>query len=180
MTCMQQEFPVVARRAARVLAMLATALLLALALGGVRATPAAAAEEDADAVLERGRYLARVAGCNDCHTTGYPQSGGMVPEADWLTGDSLGWRGPWGTTYPGNLRLLAAGLSEQQWLELARTARYRPPMPWFALRDMSDQDLVALYRLLRHLGPAGGPAPAWVPPDQEPQGPFVQFPAPPE
>ena len=23
-----------------------------------------------------------------------------MPEAQWLTGDSLGWRGPWGTTYP--------------------------------------------------------------------------------
>ncbi|HRP34923.1 MAG TPA: cytochrome C [Gammaproteobacteria bacterium] len=149
---------------------------LAVALGCIAS--AAHAEEDG-AVLERGRYLARVAGCNDCHTPGYPQSGGMVPESEWLKGDALGWRGPWGTTYPGNLRLLAARLTEQQWLELARTARYRPPMPWFALRDMSDEDLVALYRLLRHLGPAGEPAPAWVPPDQEPQGPFVQFPAPP-
>lgn len=38
----------------------------------------------------------------------------------------------------------------------------------------------ALYRLLRHLGPAGEPAPAWMPPNQAPQGPFVQFPAPPQ
>jgi mono/diheme cytochrome c family protein len=150
--------------------------LLAAALACVTIDTAGA---DEAAVLERGRYLARVAGCNDCHTAGYPQSGGMVPESEWLKGDTLGWRGPWGTTYPGNLRLLAARITEQQWLELARTARYRPPMPWFALRDMSDEDLVALYRLLRHLGPAGEPAPAWVPPDQEPQGPFVQFPAPP-
>lgn len=151
-------------------------MLLAAALACV--TTGTAMADDA-AVLERGRYLARIAGCNDCHTPGYPQSGGMVPESEWLKGDALGWRGPWGTTYPGNLRLLAARLTEAQWIELVRTARYRPPMPWFALRDMSDEDLVALYRLLRHLGPAGEPAPAWVPPDQEPQGPFVQFPAPP-
>ena len=32
------------------------------------------------------------------HTAGYAASDGAVPEADWLTGDALGWRGPWGTT----------------------------------------------------------------------------------
>lgn len=151
-----------------------------LLLAGLLTAAAPLASADEEAVLERGRYLARIAGCNDCHTAGYPQSGGEVPESEWLKGDPLGWRGPWGTTYGANLRLFAAGISEQEWLHLARTARYRPPMPWFALRDMSDADLVALYRLLRHLGPAGEPAPAWVPPDQEPQGPFVQFPAPPQ
>lgn len=36
----------------------------------------------------------------------------------------------------------------------------RPPMPWFALRDMTDDDLVAVYRFIRSLGPAGQPAPA--------------------
>jgi mono/diheme cytochrome c family protein len=140
----------------------------------------ARADDDADPAVERGRYLVRIAGCNDCHTAGYPQSAGLVPESEWLTGDRLGWRGPWGTTYPGNLRLFAAEVTEQQWLDLARTARYRPPMPWFALRDMSDEDLVAIYRLLRHLGPAGEPVPAWVPPGQEPEGPYVMWPAPPQ
>lgn len=151
----------------------------ALLLGGLSTLVAPVAADD-EAVLERGRYLVRIAGCNDCHTAGYPQAGGEVPESDWLKGDSLGWRGPWGTTYGANLRLFAAGITEQDWLHLARTARYRPPMPWFALRDMSDDDLVAIYRLLRHLGPAGEPAPAWVPPGEEPAGPFVQFPAPPQ
>jgi mono/diheme cytochrome c family protein len=155
------------------------ARLLALALAGGIAAPAAAQEQD-DAAIERGRYLARIAGCNDCHTAGYPQSGGDVPEAEWLKGDTVGWRGPWGTTYASNLRLVADELTEEQWLHLARTARYRPPMPWFALRDMTDEDLVGLYRFLRRLGPAGEPAPAWVPPDQEPPGPYVQFPAPPQ
>jgi mono/diheme cytochrome c family protein len=147
--------------------------MAALALG---ATAPAAAENDP--ALERGRYLAKIAGCNDCHTPGYPQSGGMVPESEWLKGDALGWRGPWGTTYPGNLRLYFAGVSEEQWLAVARTARFRPPMPWFALRDMTDEDLVALYRFIRHLGPVGEPVPAYVPPDEEPAGPYVSFPVP--
>ncbi len=34
----------------------------------------------------------------------------------------------------------------------------------------------ALYRYVRHLGPAGTPAPAYVPPGRTPTGPVVQFP----
>jgi len=150
---------------------------LAVALGVAVSVPAVA-DEHGDAAVERGRYVAKIAGCNDCHTPGYPQAAGLVPESEWLTGDRLGWRGPWGTTYAGNLRLMAAETTEEQWLHLARHARYRPPMPWFALRDMTDEDLVGIYRLLRHLGPAGEPAPDWVPPDQEPRGPYVMWPAP--
>jgi hypothetical protein len=48
------------------------------------------------------------------------------------------------------------------------------------LRDVSDSDLLAVYRYLKYIGPLGESAPAYVPPDQEPKGPFVQFPAPPK
>jgi hypothetical protein len=48
------------------------------------------------------------------------------------------------------------------------------------VRDMSLADLRALYRYVRHLGPAGKAAPAYLPPDQAPPPPFVQFPAPPK
>lgn len=133
-----------------------------------------------DSFVTQGRYLARIAGCNDCHTPGYALSAGMTPENEWLTGDQLGWRGPWGTTYATNLRLYMQNLDEDAWLTIARTMQYRPPMPWFALRDMSDNDLRAIYRYVRHLGPAGQPAPAFVPADKEPLGPYVQFPAPPQ
>ncbi|MBL0420657.1 cytochrome C [Ramlibacter sp. AW1] len=126
--------------------------------------------------IERGRYLAKIAGCNDCHTPNYGQSGGKVPEAQWLTGDKLGFRGAWGTTYPANLRLMMQRMSEAEWLKMARTHEMRPPMPWFNLRDMSTQDLRSLYRFVRHLGPAGEPAPEYLPPGQQPQGPVVSFP----
>jgi len=53
-------------------------------------------------------------------------------------------------------------------------------MPWFNVRAMSTSDLRAIYRYVRHLGPAGQPAPAYVPPGQEPKGPAVRFPAPPK
>lgn len=48
--------------------------------------------------VERGRYLVKTSGCNDCHTAGYAESGGNVPEKEWLSGNQLGWCGPWGTT----------------------------------------------------------------------------------
>ena len=142
---------------------------------GKVARAAAAGEE-----VQRGKYLAKIAGCNDCHTPGYAMSGGKVPEKLWLTGDALGWRGPWGTTYAPNLRLYMNSMSEAQWVHRAKTMKTRPPMPWFALHDMTEQDLRALYKYVKVLGPAGEPAPAYVPPAQEPKGPYVQFPAPPK
>jgi mono/diheme cytochrome c family protein len=114
--------------------------------------------------VERGRYLTLISGCHDCHTPGYALNSGKVDEAIWLTGDPLGWEGPWGTTYPPNLRLTFQTLTEEQWLQMARTREMRPPMPWFNLRAMSDADLRAMYQFVRSLGPAGSPAPAYLPP----------------
>ncbi len=130
--------------------------------------------------VARGRYLARIAGCNDCHTPAYAMRGGDVPEATWLTGDALGWQGPWGTTYPANLRMYMQTMTETEWVNKAKTMTTRPPMPWFVLHDMTEQDLRAFYRFVRQLGPVGAPAPAYVPPGTTPQGPVVQFPAAPK
>jgi mono/diheme cytochrome c family protein len=151
-------------------------LFAALALGGLAGANAQGVDGGAAGSVERGRYLARIAGCNDCHTPGYSQSGGKTPESQWLTGDRLGWHGPWGTTYPANVRLAMAKMSEQEWVHFARNTQLRPPMPWFALRDMSTDDLLALHRFVRQLGPVGEPAPAYLPPTQTPQGPVVRFP----
>lgn len=125
--------------------------------------------------VERGRYLAKTSGCNDCHTAGYLPAAGRVPESEWLKGDATGWNGPWGTTYSPNLRLFMAKISEDQWLEYARTVELRPPMPWFGLREMTDADLRSLYRFVRTLGAPGEPAPAYLPPGEKPQGVYVQF-----
>lgn len=135
------------------------------------------ADED---MIARGRYLVKVSGCNDCHTPGYLPANGEVPEAQWLTGDSFGWRGPWGTTYGSNLRLFIAGLTEDQWVEEAKALRRRPPMPWFNLNAMNGADLRAIYQFVRSLGDHGKPAPAYVPPDEAPNPPYAEFPAPPK
>lgn len=129
-------------------------------------------------MIERGRYIAKIAGCNDCHTPGYAASGGKLAERDWLTGDALGYSGPWGTSYASNLRQQVAGLTERQWLARARQGPMRPPMPGLSLQAMAPQDLKAIYRYIRWLGPRGEPAPPPLPPGVAPQGPVVVFPAP--
>jgi mono/diheme cytochrome c family protein len=157
--------------------LLASLLLLA---SGLAAGTAWASTGEADAkMVERGRYIARVAGCNDCHTPGYALANGSVPENLWLTGDTLGWRGPWGTTYGPNLRLYLGSMTEDEWVKDAKTLKRRPPMPWFNLNHMSDDDLRALYHFVKYLGDPGKPAPAYVPPDREPSMPYVSFPSPP-
>ena len=163
-----------------------TMLVLSLAAFGIGAQPAAAQKkQDAKASsalskeAKRGKYLAQTSGCNDCHTPGYMETAGKVDESAWLTGTALGWRGPWGTTYASNLRLAAKDMTADQFVARARSP-LRPPMPWFGLRDMSDADVKAIHAYLKHLGPAGSPAPAYLPPDKTPNGPFVQFPAPPK
>jgi mono/diheme cytochrome c family protein len=152
---------------------LAGAAALLMMQAAAQAEPAKGQDRS---LVDRGRYLVKIAGCNDCHTPGYLQAEGKVDERLWLTGDAFGWRGPWGTTYATNLRLFVSNLSQAQWLQHVGTMRPRPPMPYFNLQAMSEQDRKAIYAYLKSLGPAGQPAPAWVPPDKQPAQPYAQFP----
>lgn len=162
--------------------------LTALALSACQQAPqqaeaatkarAAAAPSDAD-LLARGEYLTRISGCNDCHTPGYAETGGQVPKSQWLVGSPLGWHGPWGTTYPANLRLKMQDMDEAKWMEYSATLHTRPPMPDFAIRDMTETDRRAIYRFVHSLGPAGQAAPTYLPPDQKPQPPYVDWVLPP-
>ncbi len=128
-----------------------------------------------EASVARGRYLATIGGCNDCHTAGFAPSGGKVPEKDWFLGDTLGWKGPWGTTYPTNLRKLAHGLSREQWVTLCRNSRARPPMPAYALHAMQEKDLSDLFDYLKSLGDGGDQAPAALAPGIEPKTPYLDL-----
>ncbi|KAA3649731.1 MAG: cytochrome C [Proteobacteria bacterium] len=151
----------------------ATAILAAAACA---ATPALAEATDP---VARGRYLVEVADCNGCHTAGFAESGGAVPEAQRLTGMTVGFSGPWGVSYPANLRLSVAGMSEGEWRVRARAGGL-PPMPWPALKAMTDPDLNAIYAYLRALGPAGVAAPQAVAPGAPiPTAHFVFVPQPP-
>lgn len=144
-----------------------TVLLFAAACTGL-----ASASQTDD--IRHGRYLIQISGCNDCHTAGYMQTDGKVAEADWLTGDAMGWQGPWGTTYASNLRLLVHAIDESAWLARARLPM-RPPMPAPSLRAMRDDDLKAIYRYIKSLGPRGAAAPAYVPPGGKVATPYLDL-----
>lgn len=147
------------------------ALLLAtLALSA----PAGADEATEWNALERGRYLTVVGACHDCHTPNYPETAGKVPAEQWLIGSTVGFQGPWGTTYPVNLRLYVQKITEKEWVARVRQPM-RPPMPWFNLRDMTDKDLIALYRYIRAIGPAGEPAPVAAGPGVKVSTPYFEF-----
>ncbi len=138
------------------------------------AKPAAAAPQTPS--IDRGRYLVKITGCNDCHTPGFAQANGQVDERQWLTGDQVGWQGPWGTTFAINLRLFADKMTEEQWVVVTRNSKARPPMPGWVFKDLTEQDLRSMYRFIRSLGPAGNPAPDYLPPGAATQLPVVKFP----
>lgn len=147
----------------------------ALVACGESADTATASEGQVRSMEARGKYLVVIGGCNDCHTIGYPESNGKIPESEWLTGAPVGFRGPWGTTYPVNLRLSVAGMDEENWVTMTRTREALPPMPWPSLNQMDEQDLRAIYRYIKSLGPKGVKAPLAVGPDQEPETPYILF-----
>ncbi len=127
-----------------------------------------------DPRVQRGRYLVMTSGCNDCHTPDYMEKDGEVAEPAWLSGSAVGFQGPWGTTYPVNLRLYMQSISESRWLQRARQPM-RPPMPWFNLKAMTDTDLGAIYHYVRALGPVGQPAPGAVPAGVAVTTPYFDF-----
>jgi len=151
-------------------------ILAIAAVAGWAASDNSAGSQGPGQSIARGRYVVVIGGCNDCHTAGFAESGGTLPEREWLVGNPVGWRGPWGTTYAINLRLLFQTMSEDGWVSWARTSRTLPPMPYWILNAMQDEDLRAMYQFIRSLGPAGVPAPVDLPPGQTPTTPFVQFP----
>jgi hypothetical protein len=98
-----------------------------------------------------------------------------MPVEKWLTGNPVGFKGPWGITFPVNLRLFMQGMSEDEWVKKARTFVTRPPMPWFNVRFMTETDQRAVYQFVKSLGPAGEPAPEYVAPGKPTNRMFIPF-----
>jgi mono/diheme cytochrome c family protein len=125
---------------------------------------------------QAGEYLTIAGSCNDCHTQGWAESKGKIPPADRLAGLNVGFRGPWGTVYGKNLRTVVQRHTEDQWVEILRTADHgegKPPMPWWNTALMSDRDLRAMYRYTKSLGPKANGVPRSVPAGKEPTGPYI-------
>ena len=154
-------------------------LLLALTHCALAAESAVvAAKQSMDAkTIARGRYMVLTGHCNNCHTPGYAAAVGKLPEKNWLTGSSLGNRGPWGTTYASNLRLSIQSFTEKEWVAYAQVMRPRPPMPWWSVHDTSAPDLRAMYQFIKSMGPAGEPSRPALPPEVEPPQPYIIWPS---
>ena len=143
-------------------------VFVGLALCAISQAASGASGED----IARGRYMVLTGHCNNCHTAAYAPKQGNVAENEWLLGNPVGFRSDIGTVYASNLRLTVRNFSEADWVAYAKAAKPRPPMPWWSVHETSEADLAAMYRYIVSLGAAGQPAPAFVPADKEPAGPY--------
>jgi mono/diheme cytochrome c family protein len=141
---------------------------------------------EADQVA-RGHYLVTIIGCNDCHTPGYFY--GAPDTARALSGSELGWKGPWGVSYPRNItpepQTGIAAWSESDIVTAIRTGKrpdgriLLPPMPWPDLAALSDDDAMAIAKYLKTLTPVMHQAPEIVAPGSPVKGSYFTLPAPP-
>lgn len=138
-----------------------------------------AALPQSDESIERGLQVSITSGCHDCHTEGYSESQGQIDPANALTGSSIGWRGPWGTTYATNLRYRVQLTSERGFVAMLKSMTTRPPMPWYNVRALDESDMISLYRYIKSLGPSRDYVVYALPPDEEPTTPYIQL-APPQ
>ena len=147
----------------------ATLALTFAALAGA----APAVKDTPDPLVARGRYLVGFGSCNDCHTPGWRESDGKTPVSEWMVGTNLGYRGPWGTSYPANVRLEFARISEGDWLFMVGSRGGHWPMIWHDLRILDRDDQRAIYRFIHSMGPAGREAPNDLSASQEPKTPYI-------
>ncbi len=154
------------KRSERPLVLSSTLMAFALALGLASCAKTAQNTSSTDSTtttvvltpeqkLARGRYLAEIIGCNDCHTPGALY--GTPDLTRQLAGSEIGWTGPWGTSYAANLTpdsSTGIGTYSEDEIVTAFTkgvkksgAPVLPPMPWpnFARMTAEDAHAIAAY-----------------------------------
>jgi mono/diheme cytochrome c family protein len=107
--------------------------------------------------VSRGAYLTRIAACVDCHT---PQDKG-APIASMRFGGGQIFDGPWGRVASANITPDPTGIQyydEALFLQTIRTGQMKARtlnqiMPWHVYRNMTDEDLKAIFAYLRTLPP---------------------------
>lgn len=107
--------------------------------------------------VERGRYLVQIAGCSDCHTL--QKQGQPIAALAFAGGFEL--KGPFGTVTSSNITPDPSGISyydENLFIQAMRTGKVgartlNPIMPWDGYRNMTDEDLKAVFAYLRTLKP---------------------------
>jgi mono/diheme cytochrome c family protein len=105
---------------------------------------------------------------------------GLIAPDKWgaVTNNHLtAWAGPWGVSFARNLTPdMATGLgswTEEMFIKAIRLGKHQgegrpilPPMPWPMYREMTDEDLKAVFAYLRTLPPIQNAVPDPVPPEK--------------
>lgn len=109
--------------------------------------------------------------------SGHPEQIGPLPapkaQGPWLVAATLtntAYAGPWGISYTANLtpdQNTGTGIwTEQMFLSAIKTGRHMgvsrpilPPMPWQALRNLSNEDLKSIFAYLRTVPPVSNHVP---------------------
>ena len=107
--------------------------------------------------VARGKYLVTIANCNSCHTP--MNQNGYINELAFAGG--MTFDGPWGQVSSANITPDASGISyynEEMFVKTLRTGhvgarKLNSIMPWGYFRNMTDEDLKAIYAYLRTLPP---------------------------
>lgn len=107
--------------------------------------------------VKRGAYLLNLADCSACHT---PQVRGQGVPGMYLAG-GFPLTGPWGSVFSANITPDASGISyydESLFVQVLRTGYVRarelkPIMPYGEYKNMSDDDLKAIFAYLRTVAP---------------------------
>lgn len=85
--------------------------------------------------------------------------------------------GAWGTSFAGNLTPHETGIgnwTEEQFKKALTEGKYKgmdggrmllPPMPWINYKDMTDEDLKAVFAYLMSIPPVNNIVPAAIPPN---------------
>ena len=108
--------------------------------------------------VERGKYLVTLANCASCHTPMNPQ-GQPITELAFAGG--MLFKGPWGEVTSANITPDASGISyydEELFVKTLRTGhvgarKLNSIMPWGYFRNMTDEDLKAIFAYLQTLPP---------------------------
>ena len=129
---------------------------------------AVATSVSADPRVERGRYLAEIGGCLDCHTPGY--FFGKPDMARYLGGSEVGFEIPGLGVFVGpNLtsdKETGLGNWSEDQIVVAMTKGQRPDgrelvpiMPWRALAKLTREDAYAIAAYLKSLPPVKNKVP---------------------
>jgi mono/diheme cytochrome c family protein len=115
---------------------------------------------DASEQVKHGWYLVRIAQCNDCHTPS-DEKGNF--RTDMMFGGGARMKGPWGDVVTPNITSDPSGIShydEAMFIKTIRTGRasggvrqLNPLMPYSYFRNMTDDDLKAIFAYLRTVKP---------------------------